>query len=358
MKRGDQRIFYIDLLRALATFAVVLLHTAAQNWPAKDITFGQWNVFNIYDSLAQWAVPMFIMLSGILFLDKDREFSIKRLYTHSVFRIAVAFVIWSFLYALYQVYSEGGGVARVIALTLEGHYHMWFLFMITGLYVITPLLRKLTLKEMKYFLILSYILCFIMPTIIEFKNAAKIFMEEGMLAMAADRLFLPYEKFMEYLKIDYLFYFMAGYYLCHREISKKKYDVLLILSVISLVFTISFSAFVTFFKGSAYGIYDPFTVNMSLVTIGIFIFVKERFSGGYTAGKGLGRAVSFISEMSFGIYLAHPMLLELLSNELSVNTLSFSPVLSVPVITVLVFTVSALVTMAIKRIPYVGRYMV
>ncbi len=358
MKRGDQRIFYIDLLRALAAFAVVLLHTAAQNWPAKDVTFGQWSVFNFYDSLAQWAVPMFIMLSGILFLDKDREFSIKRLYTHSVFRIVVAFLIWSFLYGLYQVHTEGGGIARVIALTFEGHYHMWFLYMITGLYVITPLLRKLTLKEMKYFLILSYILCFVMPTLIEFKNAAKIFMEEGMLTMAADRLFLPYEKFMEYLKIDYLFYYIAGYYLSHTPISKKSYKTLLLLSVISVIFTVSFSAFVTLFKGSAYGIYDPFTVNMSLVTIGIFIFVKERFSGEKTVGKGFGKAVSFISQMSFGIYLAHPMLLELLNNELSVNTLSFSPVLSVPVITVSVFTMSALITAAIKRIPYVGRYMV
>ena len=65
-----ERIIYFDYLRVLATMAVIFLHVAAQNWYNTDINTLNWHVFNIYDSIVRWGVPIFIMISGALFLEK------------------------------------------------------------------------------------------------------------------------------------------------------------------------------------------------------------------------------------------------------------------------------------------------
>lgn len=52
------RIVYFDYLRVAATIAVIFLHTAAINWYGADVSGGTWKVFNFYDSIVQWSVPI------------------------------------------------------------------------------------------------------------------------------------------------------------------------------------------------------------------------------------------------------------------------------------------------------------
>ena len=66
-----KRKVYCDYLRLVATFAVVFIHVAASNWSNVDVNGMQWQVFNIYDSLVRWGVPIFVMISGALFLNRD-----------------------------------------------------------------------------------------------------------------------------------------------------------------------------------------------------------------------------------------------------------------------------------------------
>lgn len=73
-----KHIVYFDYLRITAIIAIVVLHSASQNWYAADITSPTWNAFNIYDSLMRWGVPVFVMISGALFLSKEQP--IKKIY--------------------------------------------------------------------------------------------------------------------------------------------------------------------------------------------------------------------------------------------------------------------------------------
>ncbi len=59
-----QRIAYFDVLRILATFAVIVLHLSAQHWADTDVYSRAWQAFNLYDSAVRWAVPVFVMISG------------------------------------------------------------------------------------------------------------------------------------------------------------------------------------------------------------------------------------------------------------------------------------------------------
>lgn len=132
------RIIYFDYLRVCATFAVMILHISAPNWYTTDVNGFEWQVFNFFDSIVRWGVPVFVMISGALFL--NREISLKTLYSKYVFRMVISFLVWSVIYTFF-----GGGnlVDKMPTMLVQGHYHMWFIPMIIGLYICIPLIKPI-----------------------------------------------------------------------------------------------------------------------------------------------------------------------------------------------------------------------
>lgn len=68
----ESRIRYLDYLRVLAAFAVILLHVSAQHWDTEGVRFRDRLIFACYNSMAVWPVNVFMMLSGALFLNPER----------------------------------------------------------------------------------------------------------------------------------------------------------------------------------------------------------------------------------------------------------------------------------------------
>ncbi|MBR4445084.1 MAG: acyltransferase family protein [Solobacterium sp.] len=99
-------MFSFDVLRVAATIAVILLHVSAQNWHSTDIHSFEWCVFTIYDGLVRWGVPIFTMISGAIFLNRD--IPIKKIYTKHILRIITAFIFWSAIYALVNLKNGPG----------------------------------------------------------------------------------------------------------------------------------------------------------------------------------------------------------------------------------------------------------
>ncbi len=93
-----ERKIYCDYLRLLATFAVIILHVSASNWYSANVNSIEWQSFNFYDSIVRWCVPIFVMISGSLFLNKD--ISLKTIYNKYIPRMIIAFFTWSIFYAL------------------------------------------------------------------------------------------------------------------------------------------------------------------------------------------------------------------------------------------------------------------
>lgn len=104
-----KRTWYYDALRIVAAFAVILIHTSSQNWESTDVHSPEWNIFNICDSIARWAVPVFTMISGALFLNGNH--SLEKIYKKNMFRIIIAFGFWSLIYGIVDYVStrRGGG---------------------------------------------------------------------------------------------------------------------------------------------------------------------------------------------------------------------------------------------------------
>lgn len=109
------QIRYLNTLRLLATFCVVLLHSSATYfdnnlYAAKDyFSFGFYNVINVF------AVPVFVMISGCLFLRTDKIITYSILFRKYVKRIALALLLFGLPMSLAETsfnnepILEGGG---------------------------------------------------------------------------------------------------------------------------------------------------------------------------------------------------------------------------------------------------------
>ena len=157
MMNDRHRIVYFDILRILSVVAVMLVHTSVQNWDSVDVKSIEWQTMNGFRSLSTFGVPSFVMISGALFLNRKK--ALKQIVSKNIKRIVIAFVFWSLIYAVY-IYFQMGRIDALINAFLGGHYHMWFLFMIVGLYLIVPFLYPIvnSVKLTKYYIL--YIIVF------------------------------------------------------------------------------------------------------------------------------------------------------------------------------------------------------
>jgi surface polysaccharide O-acyltransferase-like enzyme len=81
-----------------------------QNMPYVELVGTEWNIYNICNSASRWGVPVFVMMSGALFL--PREIPTKTLYKKYILRMTIAYVVWSAFYAVVDpigqfVFTEG-----------------------------------------------------------------------------------------------------------------------------------------------------------------------------------------------------------------------------------------------------------
>mgnify|MGYP000226153933 FL=1 len=142
---------FLDVLRVLATCAVVLMHVLTG---ATDVTDA--SIMPEYRSLllsvmdlVTWCVPIFLMISGYLFLNPERTLTYPVMIKKYCRRIALAILLFGVPYAASElVVAERTFRIRMIPealkMTLTGHTwsHMWYLYLILFLYLITPLLKK------------------------------------------------------------------------------------------------------------------------------------------------------------------------------------------------------------------------
>ncbi|MDR0372242.1 MAG: acyltransferase, partial [Nitrososphaerota archaeon] len=170
-----------DLIRATAIIAVVLVH-AAGRWPMTSQALNQlpplgiasWAIVLIYQCLAVLGVPLFLMLNGLLLLQPEKldpkKNSRYEFFKNRFKRIGLPFIFWTSIYFVWvflvQKIPFSAGV--IIQGTLNGAYtQFWFIYVLFGLYLLTPLLRAIMAhKDQRliwYFVVLWLIGASILP---------------------------------------------------------------------------------------------------------------------------------------------------------------------------------------------------
>lgn len=342
-----ERILYYDLLRVAASFAVMIIHVAARGWYC-DMGTAQWHIVNLYDGCGRWCVPVFVMISGALFLRRPPD--LKTLYKKHILHMATAFAAWSFLYAALE-YIRGSRLKDCLVAFLCGHYHLWFLYMIAGLYMIVPLLHRMAENEAltRYYLLLALIFGFALPQI------------WGLLSLggseAGTYIQTAVEQMNFHFVLGYPAYFLLGYYLATRNISKKTTRIICCLGGVGLLATVAGTELISRAAGSGSTmLYQDTTVNVMLMAAAVFVLFQQLFSG-IELGKRSREVLFALSKYSFGAYLIHPLIIEALERA-GLTVSSFFPLLSIPVISITVFVISYLISGILHRIPVFNKYVV
>lgn len=351
MVETKERVLYFDCLRIIAALFVVVLHTSTSHFGEVNVYSLEWKMFNLYDGLSRWTVPMFIMMSGALFL--GRPVSIEKLWKKNILRIAVAFVVWSGLYVLEYQWCHGAthpldGAAAVKYL-VQGHFHLWFLQMLMGVYAMIPLLEPVVRSEklLKYFMGLAFLLSVLLPTL---NNGIKYFalpVTQGALAV----------KGSFGLSFGYLFYFVLGYCLTVWDTDRFRVPIY-VLGVLGFAVTIGLTDFLSVRAGvSDFTFYDYNYLNVLCQTVCMFQLGKDLL-GKLRYSDTVERLILTASKCSFGVYLIHPFALDFLEKVLGLHTLSFTSVLSVPVVAAAAFGMSYALSYVLNKIPVLNKYIV
>ncbi len=348
-KGSGKRIVYLDILRIVSAFFIVFLHVSAQKWADVPVTANAWKIFNAYDGAVRWAVPVFVMISGALLL--ERSYTLKELYRKHVRKIGVVFVFWSLLYTLSQcVIAKNIVDAKGFFIHFfRGHYHLWFLYMIAGIYIVMPILKRIVKdpKTAKYFMILAFIFAFTVPFVLD---------TLGLFSKSAASVGREATGYMQLnLVLGYSGYFVLGYILNRREVKRSTAVVIYLLGAAALAFTVLATQKISQSGNVGNPTYYSYTgLNVALTCIAVFLFAKRNLN--FTLRSG--NALAFLSKCAFGVYLIHPFVLEFFRAVLKVDTLSFNAALSVPAISAAVFLISLGISAALNCIPGVRKWLV
>lgn len=351
-KKG--RLFWLDMLRALAACAVVMMHTltgAVDIMNTAAYEDGQWMLL-IMD-MVTWCVPVFLMISGFLFLDPGKEIGFRKMVGKYGVRIVLALFLFGIPFSCmelilaertFRIGMLWDGLLMV--LTMRSWSHLWYLYLILLLYVLTPAF-KWALKRIPYWMVVLGLACLLLgSSVMPFVNQ---FVQGAVLPV------LPGE-------MVYLFYYLFGYCL-HREEQKVGASHMLVWGVGILIVLGEMVRYRLFRGGSLQMAYNyPLTVILS---VGIMLFamsLQQQFrQNGWSLQKrrvlrGGKKLIVGLSGLSFTIYLIHPVFLNVLYKVLHVTPVDYPVIISQPIFFAVTLLCSVISAWILNKITPLRKY--
>ncbi len=333
------RKYELDMMRIVACIMVVILHTAASGWNLEPTSI-EWKYFNFADMMVRGGVPLFFMISGALFINRE-TIDVKMLLYHNVMHLCKVFIMWSLFYVIVidQLQIRRYSSKRaLLAGVIRGYDHLWFLPVMIFVYFFIPIVHSCIHEQkikIKYLLLLF---------------AVALLKENIMLIPNVSDIAVALVSKIDYYCIQYLGYMVLGAGLSRIEFSRRTGNI-----SIGVYFAISaISAYanrwyaVVINEGIASEwLYGNFALPVVIQATCIFIFFqslknkKVRFAG----------VLAELSECTLGIYLLHPYII----NRLPVSTSDFHPLISIPYIFILVFVISFITIFMFRRIPIIKK---
>ena len=287
---------FLDVLRVLATCAVVLMHvlTGATDVTDASIVPEYRSLLLSVMDLVTWCVPIFLLISGYLFLNPERTLTYPVMIKKYCRRIALAILLFGVPYAASElVVAERTFRIRMIPealkMTLMGHTwsHMWYLYLILFLYLITPLLKKVLRVLPVWGVVAMMAVIFLGSSVAPFLNKV---LDVNSIPVLPDGGV-------------YFLYYLCGYFFAVREVCVDKgRNVWLTAAVAVLALGMILSRTLAGFSiQMAYNY--PFTVLLAvlLFAAGWNGSIKKRRIPWQEAGA-----------LSFAVYLVHPVYVNLL----------------------------------------------
>ena len=303
-KKSSSDVLYAHYIRSFAAIAVVFMHSVGENLQKFDPNqpYGaNWFSANFYYSLFRWASPFFIMISGAFLLNPKKVEPIKDFLFKRFRRVFVPFLFWAIVYTLYENRGyidqwkapDWSKIYQKIIFE-DVYYHLWFISMILSLYFLTPIFRVFTRHatrfEIEYFLGFTFFITTIQH-------------------------FIPNVFMVKYVGwLGYIGFYVMGYYISTYPIQNRKWIYYLMITI----------PFITFFAAQYLaeqkGSYDDkvfvyFSPNVVFISFALYLFLKncnwKSFADKYPK---IDHFIHYFSNISFGVYFIHVLIIDLLKN--------------------------------------------
>ncbi len=297
---AGRRYLYLDIARIAAILGVIAIH----NWSLLHVlTPGTpaWWGDDVLSNVGRWAVPVFVMISGGLLLQPGRTEAPSVFYWRRLWRVGLPAIVWIAAYFVFRATVLDQELTRRTIVTdlanARPFTHLYFVYVIVGLYLATPLLRTFTAATRR----------------------RTVAMASGLLlgSWALDAL-LPYfiGSGSRVTGLTYWFpflgYYLAGYALFGLRLSRWATLLIAGVAVAAVVLQIlaTYSLAVatagkwTLYAGSYW---SPFTIAAALA---IFTLAARETAGQHRVGRP-ARVIRALGDATFGVYLFHEMVLYL-----------------------------------------------
>ncbi|NER48483.1 MAG: acyltransferase family protein [Symploca sp. SIO1A3] len=288
-----------DIIRVAGILGVLFIHITEfslrnPNNPTElDL---QWWLLNLGQSLSIWAVPGFIMLSGALLLNpKIQEESSSTFYQKRLKRIGLPLVFWILVYLPFQHWYTSQPFPYLARKILYGYVsgHLYFLFIVAGLYLLTPWLRHILNQSSPQQKLVFCIAFFIFIAGIQLAN----------------QLTLSWRWNALNRWVPHLGYYVIGHYIVNYALDKLGFFMLL--STIGILTTtggkyleiIANPNGVLFFYSTNY--FSFTLIPLAIGFFGLLVCLTQSIS----VESKLVNICRFLAPTTFGIYLVHPIFL-------------------------------------------------
>lgn len=339
-KKIKNRFLWADVIRIVSIYLVVQIH-ALSVFPDSILA-----VIAIKTSVI--SVPLFVVLSGSLLLSKKETY--KVFFKKRIIKVLIPWVIWTITYMLFDKFiADAQYISKDIFVPTKSIYEAWFAFfiqaflsrlwflpLIFGLYLLTPLLRIFVQHTKKYDNIYLVLLWFISASVLPY--------------ILPSSLFPKYEPSLMLMPIAYSGIFLMGYFIIKSRISVSTY-VLFIISFFCLF--IQYLPIDNYLIKTFSSVYlDPGTVIASFSAFILLIRLSNYLQ--QKIGNKTKAIIYFFSNVSFGIYLIHEFILYYFRYSYLDIFKIYNLELLFPSI---IFIISALIIGIIQKIPLI-RYIV
>ncbi|MDO4749435.1 MAG: acyltransferase family protein [Eubacteriales bacterium] len=353
LSAGPERDPALDILKCICCVGVIIIHTASLGFSTYIVRCFNWMSSAAWSCMFRFCVPVFLMCTGAVLLDPQKEMSIRRIMTRYFLRMLLILMFWSLMYDLYFVaaklvlyreYEAGAFLqAFVNTLTFRHYFHLYYLQMLLIFYLFLPALRVFTAHAdrnvFRYILIIWFILGIVFPYVWKFEPMAS---NDGVPAQ--------YPLSNTYAAIGYA---MLGWYVRSSRPGREQAGRYIGLLILGYALVFGGTVAVSLYLDTPYGdLMEGMTPGVALMALGLFGTVSS-----LTAGKGpMPRAERF-ARASFCIYLIHHFFV-LAFRGLNINVYLFYCLFSIPVLSAAVLLLSVLGYLVLSRTPFVKDHLI
>ncbi len=333
---------YISVLNVIACLSVVLLHANGTFWSFEYSR--TWISADIIESVFYFAVPVFFMITGCTLIDYPDRYDTKTYLKKRFSKTLIPFLFWSGIGLVYQTLL-GRIVFGDLTIKLLIDYLInanivsiyWFFIPLFAIYLCIPFFAKIEKQHRQETFRYMIFLCFIF-------NIA--------LPLVFSLLGINYNGSMTLsVGSGYLFWIMIGYYIDHYEISKRNRIIIYFAGVMGLLMHICGTWFLSYRDGAINRTFKGYN-NLPSVLYAIAIFLAFKQLDKKNKMDTIFRLTQWIHPSTFGIYLIHWYIIDILVSGLHINNQTLTFRLGGGV---LIFLSSAVIVWVLKKIPGIRR---